>query len=136
MSLRQYIHAVENENFESLLGKTIVEIKVSVKNDAIYFTLENGDRYKMYHAQDCCEEVLIDDINGNLEDLIGYPITMAQESTNSDQPKNSYDKSCTWTFYKLATIKGFVDIKWYGVSNGCYSEFVTFKKVENVLPAN
>jgi hypothetical protein len=129
MSLRQYIHAVENENFGSLLGKTIREIKVSDKNDAIYFTLENGDGYEMHHVQDCCEEVLIDDINGNLEDLIGYPITMAQESTNSDQPKNSYDESCTWTFYKLATIKGFVDIKWYGASNGCYSEFVTFNKV-------
>ena len=33
MLLRQIIHAIENENIGSLLGKTIREIKVSKNND-------------------------------------------------------------------------------------------------------
>lgn len=82
----------------------------------------------MYHDQDCCEAVSIDDIVGDINDLIGSPLTMAEEVTNPDGlgRKDEYDESYTWTFYKFATNKGYVTIKWYGESNGYYSESVDF----------
>jgi hypothetical protein len=38
-------------------------------------------------------------------------------------------ESFTWTFYRLGTIKGDITIRWYGSSDGWYSESVSFKKI-------
>jgi hypothetical protein len=94
------------------------------------FTTVDGIKFEMYHEQDCCESVYIEDICGDLDDLIGIPIVIAEESIfvgenpqGVEVPQNQC--SFTWTFYLLSTIKGSVTIRWYGSSNGYYSERVT-----------
>lgn len=118
--------------FKDLVGKTIVDIQGLEKgSDEVVFVCSDGSKYKMYHEQDCCECVDIDDVIGDVEDLIGSEILIAEENSNSgENPKETYDYSFTWTFYKLATQKGYVDIRWYGTSNGYYSERVSFVKIE------
>ena len=105
------------------LGQTFVSVE-NRNNNMLVFTTVAGKKYHMFHYQDCCESVTIDDICGDLNDLVGSPITMAEEATNCENPRSPDDAndSFTWTFYKLATVKGYVTIKWYGVSNGYYSE--------------
>jgi hypothetical protein len=131
---------------KQLLGKTLKSVVVNKAKDEILFTTEEGKEYKMYHRQDCCEGVSIEDINGDLEDLIGTPILLVEENSSKEHTAEqlaeiekekeeqgddyySYEESFTWTFYKLATIKGYVDIRWYGSSNGYYSESVDVVEV-------
>lgn len=111
--------------FEDLLGKTLKNIEVH-DNEEIVFVTSDNMKCKLYHYQDCCEYVRIEDINGNWDDLLNSPLTMAERVTSHDFDQCN-DESCTWTFYKLATIKGYVTIRWIGESNGYYSETVDFK---------
>ena len=113
--------------FSTLLGKTLTAVE-RTGDDSIDFTASDGSKYSMYHCEDCCESVTIEDIAGELSSLVGSPILRAEESTNFDNPKPK-EESHTWTFYKLATVNGWVDIRWYGSSNGYYSESVDFVEV-------
>ncbi len=117
------------ENFEGLAGRTLSNVEN--KGDEMIFTLESGEQYKLYHSQDCCENVYVEDVIGDLNDLIGLPLLMAEEVSNEPEPPlpTDADDSHTWTFYKMATIKGYVTIRWFGSSNGYYSESVDFGKV-------
>ena len=117
-------------NISELKGKILNDVKV-VDNDTIYFYCEDGNTYKMYHDQDCCESVTIEDICGSIKDLIGSSILMAEEINEEREPLDKYDESYTWTFYKLATVKGYVTLRWYGTSNGYYSESVDFVLMHN-----
>lgn len=117
--------------FEDLLGKMIVRITGCEKDsEGILFECSDGTAYLMYHMQDCCESVWVEDICGDVDCLLNNPLTMARESTNTDDPlADRSDDSFTWTFYHLATIRGYVTIRWYGTSNGYYSESVQILKL-------
>ena len=118
--------------FSTLVGKTLKYVVQG--DDQLRFTTEDGEVYLMFHEQDCCEGVHIEDINGDLSDLVGFPVLMAEERTGerpADIPMPEYGiDSETWTFYRISTIRGTVVIRWLGESNGYYSEGVDFEKVK------
>lgn len=120
-------------DISALVSLTIKSIKgMEIYDDDIFIKTECGRTFRMYHQQDCCERVSIEDITGDVRDLIGSPILVAEESTRDDNPSgdsDSYDSLERWTFYKLATINGYVDIRWYGHSNGYYGVGVDFEEL-------
>ncbi|QDH49822.1 hypothetical protein BEYONPHE_135 [Bacillus phage Beyonphe] len=125
--------------FEGLVGKTFTRVDKKGSSELVFYDTD-GEIYVMYHEQDCCESVYIEDIDGDLEDLLHNPILMAEEVTSHDNPDKDEEEdeddnwdygSQTWTFYKIATIKGTVTLRWLGESNGYYSESVDFVRVTN-----
>ena len=118
-----------NSSLPDLVGKTLTAVTQN-GNDSIDFESDTGERWQMRYEPDCCASCSIEDICGDLADLVGSPIVMAEVSTNQDDPKPDAD-SFTWTFYKLATVKGYVTIRWYGESNGYYSETASFVRLSS-----
>lgn len=112
--------------FEDLKGKIIVHIDVTEYD--ITFHLADGSHCMLTHRQECCEQVYIESIVGDLTDLIDQPILVAEKShSDLPQPEGHAEDCYVWTFYKLDAIKGGVTIRFYGESNGYYSTDVDFK---------
>jgi hypothetical protein len=118
--------------FETIEGYIFENIKV-IKNDygvdeEVHFFLkafEDGPAFILRHEQDCCEDVYLESIEGDINDLIGTPILSAEESSSDATVFDSEHDSATWTFYNIRTIKGSVTLRFFGSSNGYYSERVS-----------
>jgi len=95
--------------------------------DCLIFTTVTGEEYAFWFTPDCCADVNIEDISGDLNNLIGSPLLKA-EISNKERENDCPDD--TWTYYHFATVKGHVDIRWYGTSNGYYCTDVNFGKLE------
>lgn len=116
----------EVEDLSLMVGKTPTHIWQE-QDDKLHFAFSDGSFATFLHEQDCCETVSIDDVNGDWSDLIGSELLVADVRTSEDNPKEDdgwTDESATWTFYTFRSVSGSVDVKWYGASNGYYSERV------------
>lgn len=109
----------------SLAGLTLANATGKPGDDEMVFVTTDGRRFVFFHEQDCCESVAINDVVGDLSDLVGSPLVRAEERTSSDEQPHEYAESWTWTFYEFATNKGSVTVRWLGESNGYYGESVS-----------
>lgn len=116
--------------FEDLKGAIISTIDgLETGSETVDIRTQDGKHYRMAYYQDCCASCSVEEIHGDVADLLNSPILLAEEVCNADEPsKKEHPESFTWTFYKLATIKGSVTIRWYGSSNGYYCESPDFEE--------
>ena len=111
------VGCVMSEQIKELIGKTLINVSVrkgEYLDDEVVFHVSDDEIYKLYHERDCCESVNIEDIIGDIDDLIGSPILKAELNTSNDNGKPEDYEDFTWSFYTLSTIKGTVDIRWPG----------------------
>lgn len=114
------------EPIESLQRAVITKIEgMESGSEEVKFTLADGRIAIFWHSQDCCESVEVNDVEGDIADLIGAPLLVAEIATADADADVS--ESGTWTFYRFATVKGWVVVRWLGVSNGYYSESVSYR---------
>lgn len=107
------------ESFEEARGPDEIRIQAS------------GKKFRMFHDQDCCETVDIESIHFVPESgkakMIGETILDAVEYTMLD--KRSDEGEGTYTYYTLRTDSVTITIRWWGTSNGYYSEEADFCRV-------
>jgi hypothetical protein len=114
---------------KQLIGETLTAIEGKRNDVDLTLHTASGKIFRFFHEQDCCESVWIEDICGEMPDLLGAPIINADVETSGDDPPGTAikhsDDSFTWTFYRFTTAKGQVVVRWCGESNGYYSESVS-----------
>ena len=113
---------------EAKIEDMVGQVFTSVRNEGTELVFQNAtESFVFFHQQDCCENVSIEDVCGELQDLVGEPLLLAEEVEGMTPVEfdETEHESVTWTFYKFATRKGYVDVRWMGESNGYYSEGVS-----------
>ena len=132
-NIRLYDHGHINDRegfpWETILGKTVVQTEGTEGDEEMSLLFEDGTALVMAHYHTCCEDIRVEEVIGDVEDLVGNPLLMAESVSEND-----------WTFYKFATIKGSVTVRWLcDPGSGYYGDepdvyFYTPKKKE--LTAN
>lgn len=132
-------------NLHPILGETLTDVEgMTPGSETIVFTCASGRKFRMWHDDDC-SSCNLEDVVGDPGDLIGQPLLMAEDvsSNQSLEEISTAEKarhtrlgdedygndSETWTFVKFATVKGYVTLRWFGSSNGYYSESPSFAEI-------
>ena len=118
---------MKDKSINQLVGK---HIRKAFENEdgAVIFDTDQGT-YKMYHEQNWCEQVYLEDTQGDMEFLQDADIITAYEESGETSSDDTDDYENGWTFYRIQTNKGIVVFRWCGSSNGCYSIDVDFVKL-------
>lgn len=116
-----------NEHLKSGLVKVI---GLKPGSGCVSFFCKDGTIIDMFHDQDCCEIVEIESVDSydNNDDIYtNCDWCIIEEVSNVDKEPMEYNEgSYTWTFYNVKTNRGYDTIRWFGTSNGYYSERVDF----------
>lgn len=114
----------------SLVGEVLTHIDTDEKNEQIMLTTASGRVIKIYHDQDCCEQVQIETTEGDWHSLIGKVIIEAErEEIKEGEPEPECAESWTRTNFTFRVDDATVISRWIGESNGYYSESVDIHEV-------
>ena len=148
LDVKDGYHAVRvSSRWENCFDKVKEHLKTGIKRvyglheetEDIAFHCKDDYIVVMYHEQDCCEQVYLDScdsVTNGVDIYTDCDWCEIEEVSSEGCGSKTYgarsngepweDDSFTWTFYKLKTNKGYDNMRWYGCSNGYYSESVDF----------
>jgi hypothetical protein len=123
---------------ETFKGKKILGFSGRTGDDDFKLLLEDDCEILFYHSQDCCEEVFLEDIVGDPASLIGKVLNCIEVKTDEDYeaPVDYNPESYTWTFFTIKAGNRYLDLRFFGSSNGYYSESADIKYIDKNNPNN
>lgn len=110
---------------EELIGKTIVAFRFAVAE--VIIDTKDGTRFCLYHKQDCCESVVLQELVGDIKTLLNEVVLEATQTFETPEDSEEHE-SVTLTDFTIRTAKGTVVLHWIGKSNGYHSETVEITK--------
>ena len=117
-------------NTKELIGEVLTHIDVDPEKNEILLTTESGREIIIHHDQDCCENVHIEDTEGNWLTLIGKPLVeVTEDAVDQGDPPPASPDSWTRTTLTFKVDGATVISRWIGESNGYYSESVHIKEI-------
>ncbi|MGL5714376.1 MAG: DUF7448 domain-containing protein [Paraclostridium sp.] len=109
---------------ERLVGAKILSINNGTNDSSMLAIVTDKGTVDFVHEQDCCESVYLESGFDDLEKMVVETILFAEEVYEDRPPLDEFEDSFTWTFYKISTINHDCTLRFYGCSNGYYSESV------------
>lgn len=112
-------------------GKIIKSIDGLEKgSEVVSINFMDGSSLIQVHEQDCCESVEVEQVDGDASKHIGATVyelieKVVEQEDIDKEILPAWVDSITATFYTLKTSKGYIDWRWFGESNGYYSEDVS-----------
>jgi len=113
-------------------GKTVLHVDgLRVDSECVVFFLSDGSILQIAYHHDCCASCSILDMDCEDSDFINQKILSLEIVESEDPPPGDYTPdSYTWSFVKFSTTKGHFTMRWYGESNGYYSESPTIQAID------
>lgn len=126
---------------EELIGTKIIDVNIceygNTENsteedeedlvDLLVIKTNKGNMF-FYYWWDCGNNVHLEDGFEDLRKMIGEQILQAEVVVNREsEPLYEWDESYTWTYYKISSLNHDCTLRFYGSSNGCYSESVNIR---------
>lgn len=105
------------------ISEFIGKIFTKIEDNSIFYTAEK--QYEMYHSQDCCESVDLQEIIGDISDIIFEEIINAYITDEEGENPEYASEAQEWTNFHIASAKGEVVFRWFGSSNGYYGTGVS-----------
>lgn len=97
---------------QEMIGEIFVSVQgATAGSERIEFQTEDGRRFCFFHEQDCCEAVAVEEIIGDIGDLLNTPIVSATETSNEEKHPTCHGLVQEWTFYDFRTHKSTVTIR-------------------------
>ena len=106
---------VSAKSLDELVDKKFTRVYHDKCDQAIVFRSPTVT-YSLRHEQDCCEDVYMESIVGDLSCLENTPILVAEEVKSQDKTPQNIDGTTEI-------------VRWFGTSNGYYSESVDLVKL-------